>query len=272
MTAEHTLKIIVCVKEIADPEAPAELFKLDAGKNLLVTGPKVVRVLNPFDEQAVEAALRIKDAVGAHVTVLALGWKLDRAVVRKPLSMGADELVLLEDEAFGGAGSTLTAHALARAAAKLGSFDLILTGRQSADWSSGSVGLGIAELLGIPSVTFARKIELSDGKARVERVRADGYEIVDVHLPAMITVTNELGPARYPTIANIRAASKIQPVIWKPEDIGFTPSEIASLGARLKLIKLFQPESEETCEIVTGDTVEVAAENLALRLRAEKIL
>jgi len=264
------MNIIVCVKEIADPEAPAEEFRLD--KDRLVASPKVLKVLNPFDEQAVEAALRIKDAVGARVTALSLGKGLDRVVTKKPVFMGADELILLEDEAFADGDSVSTVTALAAAITKIGTYDLILCGRQAADWNAGQTGSGIAERLGLPCVTVARKIEVADGKAKVERVTANGYEIVEVKLPAVITVSNEIGQARYPKIQNIRIANKVQPVVFKPADIGLDPSQIGSAGRRLTLLKLYQPVAEGTCEIMTGETTEEMAENLALTLRKAKIL
>ncbi|GAI54282.1 unnamed protein product, partial [marine sediment metagenome] len=107
--------------------------------------------------------------------------------------MGADELILLDDEAFAGGDSWSTAYALAMAIKKIGEYDLIFCGRQAADWDAGQVGSGIAEILGLPSVTLAKKIDITDGKARVERVTADGYEVIEVPLPALITVSNELG-------------------------------------------------------------------------------
>ena len=144
------MNIIVCVKEIADPEAPSEDFRLDTDKNVLVASPKVLKVLNPFDEQAVEAALQIKDKVGAKVTALSLGKGLDRVVTKKPVFMGADELILLEDDTFAGGDSWSTAHALAAAIRKIGEYDLILCGRQAADWNAGQTGSGIAETPGPP--------------------------------------------------------------------------------------------------------------------------
>ena len=266
------MNIIVCVKEVVDPEAPADSFRLDADKNVLISSPKVIKVLNPFDEQAIEAALRIKDKLSAKVTVLSLGKKLDRVVVKKALFMGADELILLEDEVFADGDSWSTAYALAAAIRKIGNYDLVLCGRQAADWNAGQIGSGIAELLELPIVTVARKIEIIDGKAKVERVTANGYEVVDVILPSLITVSNELGQARYPAIQNIRKADKIQPIIWKPVDLGIEPSHVGSKGRRLKLLKLFQPIHEGTCEMIEGETPQEAGENLALALRKEKIL
>ncbi|MFC1865037.1 electron transfer flavoprotein subunit beta/FixA family protein, partial [Chloroflexota bacterium] len=234
--------------------------------------PGVPPVISPFDENAVEAALRIKDAQGGKITAISLGVNLLRDVVKKPLSMGADELVLLEDEAFIEGDSWSTAYALAMAIKKIGEYDLIFCGRQAADWDSGQVGSGIAEILGLPSITLAKKIEITDGKARVERVITDGYEVVEMSLPALITVSNELGEARYPTIKGIMAAKRKEPVVWKPADIGVDPSQLGAAGRRSKLLKLFQPVREGECEVVEGETVEEAAANLALKLREAKIL
>jgi electron transfer flavoprotein beta subunit len=269
---EIEMNIIVCVKAIADPEAPAESFRIDTNKNEMVASPKIPKVLNPFDEQAVEAALRIKDKMGAKVTALSVGKAMDRVAIKKPVFMGADELILLEDDVFAGGDSWSTAYALAAGIKKIGQYDIVFCGRQAADWNAGQVGIGIAELLGLPCVTVARKIEIMDGKARVERVTSNGYETVEVTLPAVITVSNELGQARYPAIQNIRIANKIQPVTWKPADVGLDPSGLGSNGRRLKVVKLFQPVNEGTCEIMEGETVEEMAENLALTLRRAKVL
>ncbi len=261
------MNMIVCCKQVIDPS-----FKVDTSANKAVPLPGVLPVISPFDEQAVEAALRVKDAQGSKITVISLGINLLRDVVKKPLSMGADELVLLEDVAFAEGDSWSTAYALAMAIKKIGQYDIIFCGRQAADWDAGQVGSGIAEILGLPSVTVARKVDITDGKAKVERVTADGYEVVEVSLPALITVSNELGNARYPTIRGIMAAKQKEPIIWKPTDIGVEPSQIGDAGRRTKLLKLFQPAHESRCEIIEGETLEEAAVNLALKLREDKIL
>ena len=265
------MNIIVCCKQVIDPEAPPASFKVDAASNKVVP-PSVPPVISPFDEQAVEAALRIKDAQGGKITVISLGTNLLRDVVKKPLSMGADELVLLEDETFDEGDSWSTAYALAMAIQKIGEYDIIFCGRQAADWDAGQVGTGIAEILGLPRVTVAKKIDIEDSKARVERVTADGYEVVEVSLPALITVSNELGEARYATIKGIMAAKRKEPVIWKPADIGLESSQVGANGRRGKLLKLFQPVHEGECEIVEGESPEEAAVNLASKLRESKVL
>jgi electron transfer flavoprotein beta subunit len=264
--------MIVCCKQVIDPEAPPATFKVDTATNKVVPPQGVPPVISPFDEQAVEAALRIKDAKGGKITAISLGVGLLRDVVKKPLSMGADELILLEDPAFVEGDSWSTAYALAMAIKKVGKFDLIFCGRQASDWDSGQVGSAIAEILDLPSVTIAKKVEVTDGKVKVERVTADGYEVVEVTLPALITVSNELGAARYPTIKGIMAAKRKEPTVWKPADIGVDPAQIGASGRRTKLVKLFQPVREGKCEVVTADTPEEAAVKLAERLREVKAL
>ena len=266
------MNMIVCVKQVIDPEAPPSSFRVDEAGKKVVPPAGVPPVISPFDENAVEAALKIKDVHGGKITVISMGVSLLREVVKKPLSMGADELVLLEDEAFVGGDSWSNARALALAIKKIGGYDLIFCGRQAADWDDGQVGSGIAEMLGLPSVTLARKIDVSDGKARVERVTADGYEVIEVSLPALITVSNELGEARYPTIKGIMAAKKIEPKVWKPDDIGLEPGQAGAAGRKINLQRLYQPVHEGKCEIIAGESPEEAGASLALKLREAKLL
>lgn len=266
------MNMIVCCKQVLDPEAPPASFKIDAGSNKVVPPADVPPVISPFDENAVEAALRIKDAQGGKITIISMGNNLVRDVVKKPLSMGADELILLEDAAFEGGDSWSTANALATAIKKIGEYDLIFCGRQAADWDAGQTGAGIAEILGIPSVTLAKKVEVADGKAKVERVVTDGYQVVETSLPALITVSNELGEARYATLKGIMAAAKKQPTVWTPADIGLDPSEIGEAGRKSKLLKLFQPVREGKCEFVEADSPAEAGAKLADKLREAKLI
>jgi len=266
------MNMIVCVKQVIDPEAPPASFKIDESTNKVVPPQGIAPVISPFDEQAVEAALRIKDAQGGKITVLSLGIDMLRDVVKKPLSMGADELVLLEDEDFVDGDSWSTAYALAMAIKKIDEYDIIFCGRQASDWDAGQVGSGIAEILGISSVTLAKKIEVADGKAKIERVTADGYEVIEVSLPALITVSNELGEPRYATIKGIMQAKRKQPVVWSPSDVGVEAAQIGAAGRRTKMLKIFQPVREGECEIVEGENDEDAGANLAAKLAEAKLL
>lgn len=266
------MNIIVCVKQVNDPEAPPSSFKVDPGTNKVIPPPGMPPVISTFDEYAVEAALRIKEKAGGKITALSLGVNLLRDVVKKPLSMGADELVLLEDPAFAEGDSWSTAYALAMAIKKIGQYDLILCGRQAADWDSGQVGSGIAEILGLPSVTIARKVEIVDGKAQVERVIPDGFELLEMGLPGVITLSNEHPVPRYPNIKGIMAAKRKEPILWKAADIGADPSMIGAGGRRARLLKLFQPVRDTQCEVVAADTPEETGSKLAARLREVKVI
>ena len=229
-------------------------------------------VVDPYGEFAVEAALKIKEAKGGKITIISLGNKLSREVVKKPLAMGADELIMLDDEAYVGGDSWSTASALAAAIRKIGEYDLILCGREASDTNAGQTGPGIAEILGLPCVTLVRKIDITDGTAGVERVSSVGYDVIEVPLPAVMTVSNEIGEPRYPTIKGIMTAKKKEPVVWKPADIGIEPSETGSAGRQTRLQRLYQPVHEGQCEFAEGDNPEDAAANLALKLRESKIL
>lgn len=265
------MEMIVCVKQVPDPEVPPASFKIDAsGKKMLPPGAPPV--ISTFDECAVEAALRIKDTLGGTITILSLGTSLQRDVIKKPLAMGADKLVLLEDQAFDGGDSWSTAYALSMAIRKMAEYDLIICGRQAADWDSGQVGTGIAELLGLPIITVARKIDIINDKAKVERITVDGYELIEATLPAVITVSSELGQPRFTTLAGIMTAQQKETIIWKPADIGVTPSQVGAEGRRIRLQKLFQPISESRCEIIEEESLEEAGASLALRLRETNIL
>ncbi len=266
------MNIIVCVKQINDPEAPPSIFKIDAAANKVIPPSGMPPVISTFDEYAVEAAVRIKEKVGGKITAVSLGVNLLRDVVKKPLSMGADDLVLLEDAAYADGDSWSTAYALAMAIRKIGQYDLILCGRQAADWDAGQVGAGIAEILGLPSVTLARKLELEGQKIKIERVIPDGYELVEASLPVVVTLSNEHAAPRYPNVKGIMLAKRKEPIIWKPADIGVDAVRIGAQGRRSRLIKLFQPLRDSKCEMVTADTPEEAAVKLGQTLREAKVL
>jgi len=262
------VKIVVCVKVVLDPEAPASLFKVDTAANKVLPPKGTPPVLNPFDENALEAALKIKAAKGATITVVSLGKSLPKPIVRKALAAGADNLTLLEDELFDDLDSYATASILASAVKKNGEYDLILCGREAADTDAGQVGLGLAEILGIPSISLASKIEAEDKKIKVERLAPDGYETVEANLPALVTVSSEVGTLRTASLQNIMAAQKKPLTIWTSKDLGIT-----QLPARKTILhKIFQPVREAKCEMVAGATPEEAAANLAARLKQAKVL
>ena len=261
--------IIVCAKQVMDPETPASAFKIDPETRRVMQAPGIPPVVNGFDENAVEAALRIRDEVGADITVLSVGNDFVMDVMKKPLSMGADQLVLVQDEAVADLDAFATAYVLSEAIKKLGEFDLVLCGRQASDWDNAHVPLGVAEMLDLPCMTLAQKVEVTDGRLAVERAMTDGYQVVEATLPAVVTVTNELGEPRYPNLRGIMAASRKTPTVWTAADLSL---DSARLAPSLRLVDLFVPVSEKQCEFVEGEDEPDAGRKLALRLREEKLI
>ncbi len=264
------VKIAVLAKQVIDPEMPMAAFRVDSGAKMVVTPPNIPPVVNGFDENAVEAALRIKDAQEATITVISSGTSFALDVMKKPLSMGADELVLLQDDAFENSiDSFFTAQLLAAAIRKLGGFDLIICGRQASDWDNAQVPLGVAEILGLSCVSLGKKVEIKDGKVSVERITNDGYEVVEAPLPALVTVSNELGQPRYPTLRGIMAATRKLPTIWTATDLD---ADASQLEPRITLQELFVPVRDQQCEIIEGDDAADAGRQLALKLREAKLI
>lgn len=266
------MNIIVCVKQVLDPEIPPTKFKVDLKANKVIPPEGIPPVTSPFDEQAVEAALRIKDRQKGKITVLTVGSASAIDVVRHALAMGADEGFILSDPTFEGSDSFATAYILTKAMKKIGQYDLVLCGRQAADWDVGAVGSIIGEDLGIPVVTLAKKVEVVDGKLKIERVVPGGHEVVELPPPAVITVGSEIGQPRIPSGWGIISAARKAVPIWKAADLQIEPSMVGSASARSELVKLFIPVRERKCEIMGGDSVAEAATKLAVKLRQDGVI
>lgn len=268
------MHFVVCAKQIPDPEAPPSTFRVDETVNEVVPAQGIAPVLSPFDAIAAEAALRIKESTDQElrITVVSVGSESARAAIKQVLAMGADEALLLEDEAFEDGDWYTTARVLATAIEKMGDVDAVFCGRQAADWDMGQVGLGISELLGWPCAIIARDVQLNDEKLSVQRVLEDGFETLLMSLPAVVTVSNELGEPRYPKLPQIMQAAKKDVAQWTVDDLDLDPETVGAAGARLKLERLFIPTVEGEVEIMDGDTPEEQAEALARALRDAKIL
>ena len=266
------MEIIVCIKEILDPDLPPAKFTIDPRRNRVIPPEGIPPVVNPYDALAVEAALRIKEKGGGRVIILTLGRKTAEDMVRKALAMGADEGRIISVPDPDGLDSFATAYLLSRAIGKVGNFDLVLCGRQAADWDYGATGSVLAEFLGIPVATRARSISALEGKATVERVNTAGAETLEVSLPALVTISNELGKARIPSgWGIITAAKKDIPTLNLP-DIGVDPSATAKLSPRNRLLQLSAPSLERKCEWVKGDDPAQVAEQLARKILEKKVL
>jgi len=263
------LSLIVCLKQVPDPEAPISGYRIDSeAKRVSPVG--VPPVISPFDENALQAALRLKEMHGAKLTAISAGHNLSKSAIRKALSVGADELILVDDPAYApdkldGRGTALV---LAKATKKIGKYDLILTGRQAADTNAGVVGLYLAEILGIVAVSLARKVVLEDRRLTVDRVMPDGYEVVEAEMPALITVSAEIGELRSPRLKDMREAKSKPLLMWTAKDIGLEQSPQRELILR----ELTAPRRERACLFIEGATPQETGANLALKLREDKII
>ena len=263
------MRIIVCIKQVPDPSASSSGTTVDTEAKRVIPPQGTPPVMSPYDENALEAALKIKDAQGATVTVISAGRNLAKPVLRKSLAAGADDLILLEDNAFEKLDSYATAHILAMAIRKTGEYDLILCGRQAADTDAGQVGSGIAEILKIPCITAACKLEPSNGKVRVERVVSDGIEEVEAPMPALVTASSEIGELRYPVLKKVMEAQKMPITVRNGQDLGVDVSGLK----RLNMVSLSAPPGRQTeCQFIEGETPEEAGTNLALKVREAQLL
>ena len=263
------MKIVVIAKQVVDPDMPASAFDVDAATMRVALPPNIAPVINGFDELAVEAALRIREAgPGAEITVLSAGAAFAMDVIKKPLAMGADALVLIEDEALGQSHDPMPiVDCLAAGIRKLGDVNLVLAGRQASDWDNAQVAVGVAEALGWPVITLARRVDIDGAVVRVERVLPDGHEVVEATLPAVVTISNEIGNPRYPNMRGIMNAKRIEPTLWTMRDL-----DIAERPPALELVSLALPERRRETEMVTGEDDAAAGRRLAMRLREERIL
>lgn len=261
------MNIIVCVKQVPDPETPASQFKVDEAAKKVIPAPGIAPTVNQYDANAVEAAIKLKEANGGKITVVSIGSSQARDAIKQALSMGCDTGVLVDDSAFEDADAFLTASALAAVVKRIGEYDVILCGRQASDWDQAQVPQGLAELLGLPSVTPVAGIEINGSTAKVKRIIEEGFETVEVQLPAVLAVSNEINTPRYPTLKGIMAAGRAKVEVLSAGDLA-----LDGAGRKVKLLRLYVPKVETQIEWIEGETPEEQAVNLARRLREEKII
>jgi electron transfer flavoprotein beta subunit len=266
------MNIIVCVKQIQDPEIPASKFRLEEAGKKVVPPEGIPPVINPYDEQAVELAIRIKEQHGGQITILTIGDDSASRAVKHALAMGADEGILLQDPTFEGSGSFATAYILSQTIQKIKKFDLILCGRQAADWDEGLVGSILAENLDLPLITLAESVDFTEGRWHVKRVILDGHQVFAVPPPAVLTVSHELGPPRLPSGWGIISASKKEIPVWDAKSIAAEPTQTGAKASRKKLVKLFIPARDRKCEKIEGEEPEEAAYRLAKKIREAGVL
>jgi electron transfer flavoprotein beta subunit len=250
----------VCLKQVIDTEAPFSQFKIDHERKRALAFSGSPPVISPYDENALEAALRLKGEQNFEVLVISLGKKLSKPLLQKALAVGADQVILLQDEDFDIFDSFATATVLASAIKKIGKFDVILCGRQASDTNAGQVGIGIAAILDIPCITVAKSICFSNQTVQVERRVVDGYEMIEANTPVVVTADSEIGNLRFPPVKAIVASRRQSLPIWAAKDLGISVSELIQTN----FVDLYKSESRNGKRLmVEGSTPKEAGENLA---------
>jgi electron transfer flavoprotein alpha/beta subunit len=262
------MEIIVCVKQVPDTTE----VKIDPITNTLIR-QGVPSIVNPFDRNAVEAALQLKDKHGGKVTVITMGPPQAKDALKACLAMGADAALLISDRAFGGADTLATSYTLATAIRKLGKYDVIFCGKQAIDGDTAQVGPETAEHLDIAQVTYVAKMEIDGDTARLEREHEEGYEIIDVKLPVMISVIKS---ANYePRLASIKAtmkANRTEILTWTAADVNADEKKIGLQGSPTKVSKIFSPPRRTQGIVIQGDTARESVMELIQKLSDAKIV
>lgn len=262
------MNIIVCLKQILDPEIPVRDFRIDAEKREAVRGNANL-VTNIFCENALETALqfREKSAPDAKITALIFAPESGEDSLRKALAMKADTAVLVVNDGAANPDPLAVAQVLAAAIRKLGAFDLVMVGRESGDWGVGQTGGLLAEELGCASVSFVDSIEKNGDGLLLKRQTDNGWERLEAKTPLVVTVTNnDQNVPRIPKTRDIMMSSR-QPIIkLSLEDIGVNAAEIRAGGSYYDIVELAIPVKDVNCEFVSGDMLEQKVEQLAQKI------
>ncbi len=242
------MNVVVCVKQIPDPAAPPAL---DPETKDLVREGKLI--LDDSDSYGVEMALQLADAAGGgDVTLVSMAPNGETSGLRTALARGAAKAILISDDALAGSDALGTAKVLA-AAIKRAEPDLVVAATESTDGYTGTTPVQIAELLGLPSVTFAKKVEIAGDSVKVERQTEAGYDEVESPLPALVTVTAGVVEPRYPSFKGIMAAKSKPVEVLTVADLGLDPSQVGAAGARQEITRVADAEARSAGEIITDE-------------------
>lgn len=251
------MNIVVCLKQVPDTTA----VKIDPKTGTLIRDG-VPSIINPEDKHALEEALKIKEATGATVTIISMGPPQAQNALREALCMGADEAILITDRAFAGADTLATSKALAGALKKV-KYDIVFAGRQAIDGDTAQVGPEIAEHLDIPQVTYVQEVTIQEDGLLINRALEDGYELIKVQTPVLLTAIKELNEPRYMNVGYIFDKANKDITIWSADDIEVDKAELGLKGSPTKVKKSMTKELKGAGELVQETPAEAAKYVLA---------
>ena len=260
------MEIIVSIKQVPDTTE----IKIDPETNTLIRDG-VPSIINPFDVNAIEEGLRLREKHGGRVTVITMGPPQADTALRDALAMGVDDVILISDRKFAGADTWATSYTIAKAIEKMGKFDILFFGKQAIDGDTAQVGPGVAEWLDIPQVAYIKKIEIKDNTARVQRMMEEGYEEIEIKLPALFTVLKEINEPRMLSLKGKMMAKKKEITVWTADGIEAEDDKIGLNNSPTKVVRTFTPTPRDRGEIFDGDPKDVASE-IVKRLREVKVI
>ena len=247
------MNIVVCIKQVPDTTE----VKLDPNTGTLIRDG-VPSIINPDDKAGLEEAIKLKEEMGAHVTVITMGPPQADMALKEALAMGADRGILLTDRAFAGADTWATSSALAGALKNI-DFDIIIAGRQAIDGDTAQVGPQIAEKLDIPQVTYVQDFKIEGKDIIVQRQLEDGYELIKVSTPVLLTAVKELNTPRYMSVDKIVKAYKHDVKVWTIDDLDVNKEEVGLKASPTKVFRSCTPEPRGKGEILEGKADEIAS-------------
>ena len=262
------MKIIVCIKQVPDTTE----IRIDPVKGTLMRDG-VPSILNPDDANALEAALQIKDEYpGTVVDVVTMGPQQASYALRECLAMGADDAYLLSSRAFGGADTCSTSTTLAYGIKKIGDYDFIFAGRQAIDGDTAQVGPQLAQRLGLPAATYVQNIrEIRENSVILERQLEDGYEVLEIQRPCVLTAVRELNRPRYMPVIGIEKAYEKEITVWDERDLDIRPQDCGHSASPTKVFRSFTPPPKGKGEMLAG-TVNEMAQSLVSKLMEKHVL
>jgi len=260
------MNIIVCIKQV--PETTQ--VKINPETNTLIR-EGVKSIINPFDMYAIEEAIRLKEKYTGKTTVITMGPPQAEEALREALAMGIDEAILISDRSFAGSDTWATSFTLAKAISKIGSFDLIICGKQASDGDTAQVGPGISTHLDIPQITYVKKIrEIAQDYLIAERMTEEGYEVIRSKIPCLITVVKEINEPRLPSLRGLLRAKQANILRWTAKDLEIEEDKIGLKGSPTQVVKIFTPPLRTGGEIFRGQPQEVV-EKLISVLRKDLV-